>query len=204
MEKEIKCYQQRGDTCAIVCMLMVLEYYGLIPEVNKYYEDKYYRIYKSKYMEGTPLGALAWHFAKNGLDTEIVHSNKEIFNNDKGFIDKDIYGNLMGEYKTFLRQAEGVGARISNGIDLNPNLIKEKLKLGYLVILAGEVDEVLHTVLISKYKDNMYVVNDPLYKEKQLWSEKEFIKYMDTEIGKWGIFVKDKRGDVCNGKKRTN
>ena len=192
MEKEIKSYQQRGNTCAIVCMLMVLEYYDFIPEINKYYENKYYRIYKSKYMEGTPLGALAWHFAKNGLDTEIVHSNKEIFNNDKGFIDKSIYDNLMEEYKTFLRQAERVGARIHNGIDLNPNLIKEKLELGYLVILAGEVDKALHTVLISKYKNNMYVISNPLYKEKQLWSEEKIIKYMDTEIGRWGIFVRKK------------
>ena len=183
MEKEIKSYRQRGDTCAIVCMLMVLEYYGLIPEVNKYYEDKYYRIYKSKYMEGTPLAAVAWHFAKNGLDTEIVHSNKEIFNNDKGVIDKSIYDNLMEEYETFLRQAESVGARISNGIDLNNNLIREKLEDNYLVILAGEVDKVLHIVLISKYKNNMYVVSDPLYEEKQLWSEEELVKYMDTQIG---------------------
>ena len=190
MEKEIKSYQQRGDTCAIVCMLMVLEYYGLIPEINKYYEEKYYRIYKSKYMEGTPLAALAWHFAKNGLDTEIVHSNKEIFNNDKDFIDKSIYDNLMEEYKTFLKQAEGVGARVYKGIDLNSNLIREKLEMGYLVILAGAVDGVLHTVLISKYKDSMYIVNNPLYKVKQLWSEEELIKYMNTQIGRWGIFVK--------------
>ena len=191
MEKEIKSYQQRGDTCAIVCMLMVLEYYGLIPEINKYYEDKYYRVYKSKYMEGIPLSALAWHFAKNGLDTEIVHSNKEIFNNEKGFIDRSIYDDLMDEYKTFLSQAKSVGARISNGIDLNSNLIKEKLELGYLVILAGEVDEMLHTVLISEYKNNMYVVNNPLYKAKQLWSEEELVKYMATDIGRWGIFVKN-------------
>ena len=83
MKKDIKPYRQNGNTCAIVCMLMVLEYYGLIPKINKYYENKYYRIYKSRYMEGTPLSALAWHFAKNGLNTEIVHSYKEIFNNDK-------------------------------------------------------------------------------------------------------------------------
>ena len=108
MEKEIKRYRQRGNTCAIVCMLMVLEYYDLIPEINKYYEDKYYWIYKSKYMDGTPLSALAWHFAKNGLDTEIVHSNKEIFNNDRGFIDECIYVDLMEEYKMFLNQAKSV------------------------------------------------------------------------------------------------
>ncbi len=190
MRKVIKSYRQRGDTCAIVCMLMVLEYYGLIFEINKYYEEKYYRIYKSKYMGGTPLSALAWHFVKNGLNTEIVHSNKEIFNNDKGFIDESIYVDLMEEYKMFLNQAKNVGARIRNGVDVNIGLIREKLDEGYFVILAGEVEKTLHTVLISEYRNNVYVVCDPLYKDKQLWSEDEVIKFMNTDIGKWGLFVK--------------
>ena len=36
MIKEIKPYKQRGDTCAICCLMMVLEYYGKIEKANWY------------------------------------------------------------------------------------------------------------------------------------------------------------------------
>lgn len=82
MELDVKPYRQRKMTCAISCMLMVLEYYKVIPKADWLYEKKYDRSYHSQYLEGTPFSALAWHFAKNGLETEIIHSEKEIFTNN--------------------------------------------------------------------------------------------------------------------------
>lgn len=51
MDKNVRAYKQRGDTCAIVCM-MILEYYKIISKVNWYDERRLYRIYGSKYMPG--------------------------------------------------------------------------------------------------------------------------------------------------------
>lgn len=59
MKKNIKIYKQKGNTCAIACMLMVLEYYKIISKSNWLYEKKYYNFYKSKYVDGTPFSALA-------------------------------------------------------------------------------------------------------------------------------------------------
>ena len=82
MEKDVKPYKQRGNTCAIVCMMMVLEYYDIIEKANWYDERKLYKKYGSKYINGTPFSALAFHLAKKGLDTTIYHEDQNLFKNE--------------------------------------------------------------------------------------------------------------------------
>lgn len=53
MKKDVKPYKQRGNTCAIVCMMMVLEYYDIIEKANWYDENKFIvcdPLYKMKQM----------------------------------------------------------------------------------------------------------------------------------------------------------
>ena len=85
MEKDVKPYKQRGNTCAIVCMMMVLEYYDIIEKANWYDERKLYKKYGSKYINGTPFSALAFHLAKKGLDTTIYHEDQNLFKNEYNF-----------------------------------------------------------------------------------------------------------------------
>ena len=68
-DKAIRIYKQRGDTCAICCMMMALEYFNLMEKANWYDERRLYKIYGSNYISGTPFSALAYHFSKNGLNT---------------------------------------------------------------------------------------------------------------------------------------
>ena len=143
-------------------------------------------------MEGTPLSALAWHFSKNNLETIIIHSSKKIFSNEKGLINKDIYDDLMMEYKTFLNQAETMGTKIYNGMNIDNNLLITKLNHDYLIVLASQIDNTLHTVLVCDYKDNKFIICDPLYKEKQLWNEERIDNFINTDIGKWCILVKNR------------
>ena len=69
MIKDIKPYKQNKMTCAIACMLMILEYNRKIEEANISDEFTLYDMYHSQYMEGTPFSALALHLGKNGLKT---------------------------------------------------------------------------------------------------------------------------------------
>ena len=39
MNKKVRPYKQRGDTCAIVCMMMVLEYYKIMEKSGGTYEN---------------------------------------------------------------------------------------------------------------------------------------------------------------------
>lgn len=136
MEKDVRPYKQNGMTCAIACMLMVLAYYKIIPKANYLYEQKYYRIYRSKYMDGTPFSALAWHLSKNKLKVEIFHSEKELFKNNGNF-SNEIFDNLISEYNSFLDYSKEKGTKVNNGIDINCDLLKQKIEEDNLIILAG-------------------------------------------------------------------
>ena len=193
MEKNVRLYKQRGDTCAIACMMMALEYFNVMEKANWYDERRYYRIYGSKYMSGTPFSSLAFHFSKNGLDTTLYHEDLNLFNNDKGALSKEDFQFAMSEYIEMLNRAKLNGANVINGIKINSQLIRKELEKGNLVIVAGEIPGGYHSILISGYDDNKFVVCDPLFNKKQVKTEKELEKFMCTSIGKWFISVNNKQ-----------
>ena len=190
MEKDVRPYKQRGMTCAISCMLMALEYYKKIPKADWAYEKKYYRSYRSRYIDGTPFSALAWHFSKNGLETELIHSEKQTFKND-GILSANEYDKSLEEYNAYLDRANEKGAVISNGVNINSQLIKRKLEEDKLVIIAGQIGSILHAILICGYEDDCFIVCDPLCKQKQKIFFEDIDKFMDTSIGKWFVTVKE-------------
>ncbi len=192
MEKNVRLYKQRGDTCAIACMMMALEYFHIMEKANWYDERRYYKIYGSKYMSGTPFSALAFHFSKNGLDTTLYHEDLNLFNNDKGVLSKEDFQFAMSEYKEMLDRAKLTGTNVVNGIKINSQLIRKELTKGNLVIVAGEIPGGYHAILISGYDDNKFIVCDPLFKAKQLKTAEELDEFMDTSIGKWFISVNNK------------
>lgn len=192
MEKDIKPYKQKGKTCAIACMLMVLEYYKIIPKADWIYERKYYRAYHSQYMEGTPFSALAWHFAKNDLDTEIIHSEQKLFNNSNNILTEKNFDDAIKEYTRYLEGAVSKGAKVTNGVDITCDSLKKKILDGKMVILAGQVNKYLHAILICGCNDTGFIVCDPLYKQKRLMNNKEIEEYMNTPLGKWCVVVQGK------------
>ena len=198
MDKDVRPYKQRGDTCAIVCMMMVLEYYKIIPKANWYDERRLYRIYGSKYMSGTPFSALAFYMSKKGLETTICHENQELFKNNQGIIDEIDFNFAMDEYKEYLKYAENNGTKIVNGVNINIDVLKQKLQDGNLVILAGELSGGYHAILLTGYDKNEFKVCDPLYKIKQSRTFDEIEKFMNTSIGKWFISVNDKTKEKEN------
>ena len=144
MDKNVRIYKQRGDTCAIACMMMALEYFEVMEKANWYDEKRYYRIYGSKYMSGTPFSALAFHFSKNGLDTSLYHEDLNLFNNNKGALSKEDFQFAMSEYTEMLDRAKMNGANIINGITINSQLIRKELEKGNIVIVAGEIPGAYH------------------------------------------------------------
>jgi len=191
MDKNVRCYKQRGDTCAIACMMMVLEYYNIMSKANWYDEKRLYRLYGSKYINGTPFSALAYHLSKKGLETTLFHSDENFFNNNYNALSDDDFKFAMEEYKQNLTLAEKTGTQVFNGVDINVDLLKKKLQDGNLIILAGENSGYYHAILLSGYEKNSFIVCDPLYKNKQIRTFEEIQKFMDTSIGKWFISIND-------------
>ena len=192
MEKDVKVYKQRGDTCAIACMMMAMEYFNLMEKANWYDERRYYRIYGSKYMSGTPFSALAFHFSKNGLDTTLYHEDETLFNNNKGALSNEDFQFAMSEYIEMLNKAKMTGTNVINGIKINSQLVREELEKGNLVIVAGEIRGGYHAILVSGYDNNKFIVCDPLFKTKQFKNQEELDEFMNTSIGKWFISVNNK------------
>lgn len=191
MEKNIKHYKQRGNTCAICCMLMVLNYYNIIDKINWYDERRLYRIYKSKYIDGVPFSAILYHLSKNNLNVSIYHSENNLFKNNDTFND-ETFDLLLNEYNEFLDSAIKYGVKIYKGVNINIQLLKEKLNKNNLIILAGKVDNVYHSILLTECVDNGFIVHDPLDKDKKIMSYNEINNYINTNIGKWFIVVNDK------------
>lgn len=191
MKKNIKHYKQRGNTCAICCMLMVLNYYNVIDKINWYDERRLYRIYKSKYIDGVPFSAILYHLSKNNLSLSVYHSENNLFKNNNVFND-EIFNLLLNEYNDFLDNAIKYGAKVYKGVNINIELLKEKLSDNNLIILAGMVDNIYHSILLSEWVDNGFIVHDSLNKDKKLMSYNEINNYMNTNIGKWFIVVNDK------------
>ena len=189
MEFNVNHYKQKGKTCAIACMLMVLEYYHIIPKANWFYEKKYDKCYHSHYMDGTPFSAIAWHLVKNGLDTELIHSCETMFTNKDGFLSNDIFHNAMIEYKEYLEYAKEKGVKITNGVDITEKMIRQFLENGKFIILAGSLMNSFHAILICGYTNDSFIVCDPLDKKKSIKTSQELAKFMDTAIGKWCIAV---------------
>lgn len=178
MKDDVRPYKQKGDTCAIACMMMALEYFKIISKANWYDERRLYRIYSSKYMSGTPFSALAFYMAKKGLKIKIFHEYEELFVNDKKVINQDD-----------LKYAKDNGAIVINGMDINIDTLKQELKANNLVILAGEINNTFHAILLIDYDDNSFIVCDPLYKAKQNRTFSEIENFLNTSIGKWFISV---------------
>lgn len=192
MEKNVRIYKQRGDTCAIACMMMALEYFNVMEKANWYDERRYYKIYGSKYMSGTPFSALAYHFSKNGLDTTLYHEDTTLFHNSKNALNEEDFQLAMKEYIEMLNRAKSKGAKVINGIQINNHLIRKELENGNLVIAAGEIKGGYHAILISGYDENKFIICDPLFKTKQIKTEEELNAFMNTSIGKWFISVNNK------------
>lgn len=189
-DKTIRIYKQRGDTCAICCMMMALEYFNLMEKANWYDERRLYKIYGSNYISGTPFSALAYHFSKNGLNTSLYHSDVNLFNNRKNVLSKETFDLAMSEYKEYLERAKSNNAKIINGIDINSKLIYKKLDEGNIVILAGQnqIGE-FHAILLSEYKNNRFIVYNPQHKTEQYKNHDEINEFINTDIGKWFIAI---------------
>ena len=140
-------------------------------------------------MAGTPFSAIAYNLTKKGLNTTIYHSEKDIFTNKNKVLSDIDFEFAMKEYKEHLDVAKSLGTQIKNGININIKLIKQELKKGNLVILAGELPGGYHAILIAGYNNDKYIVCDPLYKNKQERTGEELENFMNTGIGKWFISV---------------
>lgn len=195
MDKDVTPYKQRGPTCAISCMLMALDYYDKIEKPNNLMEREYYKKYSSSHMDGTPFSAVAYHLAKNGLETTLVHSEENLFKNENDYLPQNLFEDLMDEYNNYVNAAMYKNVKLEKGAEITTKHIKENIQNGNLVILAGQSGQFLHAILVTGYNDDNFIVCDPQSKNKKTLSGEKITKFINTPIGKWCINVNESEDD---------
>ena len=167
IEFNIKPYKQHRNNCAIACMLMILEYYQIISKANYFYEKEYEKRYHSRYMDGIPFSAIAYHLSKNHLKVKLIHSEQAYFTNQTHFLPASVFQNTMKEYQSYFDGIIEKNGKVLTGIDMTISFLKEQLQNGYLIISAGMVGKVLHAILICGYDfDNLLSVIHYIERDK--------------------------------------
>lgn len=192
MEKKIKTYSQKGDTCAIVCMLSVLDYYKKSDGIDSQKEQFYYNKYKSNVLIGTPLSAVATELSLNDLDVCLYHSSPNIFINRNGYLPQELFDKGMDEYVQHMEIAKKNGTRVVNGKEIDSKFLLKELQANRMIILAGNHHGFLHTILLCGYDKDKYIIFDPIDGSKKKLTSSQLERFMDTDIGKWCISVKEK------------
>lgn len=191
MCKNVNTYRQTDDTCAIVCMMSILEYYDKIKDMNRKQEIDFYKQLKSEVLIGTPFSSIAEYLVNNDFDIEIIHSDNNLFHNNN-YLTEEVFNLGLNEYKLYLDKAINNGAKLTTGCELAPDLIRHKLKENKFVMLAGNHGIYLHSILVCGYENESFIVFDPSTGQKEFKTPNEIFKYLRTPIGEWGLAINHK------------
>lgn len=195
-EKNVKPYQQTADTCGASCLMMAMHYFGE-SDLTQVKENHFHVRSKSTYLEGNHFSALAKEAARAGLETILVHSETAMFKNE-GLFNDDFFKILMKEYGDYLLGAQKYGTKILNGENIDYQSIKKYLEDNYLVLIAGHLGKVLHTVLAVGYNEEGLIVCDPLEKGKEVVSKDNLEEFVETPIGKWILSIRKDHANLEN------
>lgn len=193
--KKIRFYRQHTpETCAISCMLMILDFFGKdFPTIGK--EQQLYRYFGSKVTAGTPGAAVAYALSRRGLDVALVHSSERMMENGGGYYPEELYEAIREEYTSYIQRSEGAFA-VKTGAEINCDALRRELEKDRLVILQcfveGDADgmhnHVLHGILIYDFDGDSFLACDPM-RGKVTLSEAELEAAVETPLGRMYISV---------------
>lgn len=193
--KKIRFYRQHTpETCAISCMLMVLDFFEKdFPTIGK--ERQLYRIFGSKVTAGTLGSAIAYALSRRGMDVTLAHSSERMMENGGGYYPDELYEAIQREYMSYIRRSEEAFA-VKTGVKIDCNSLRRELEKDRLVILQcfveddadGMHDHVLHGILIYDFDGDSFRACDPM-RGKVTLSETELEAGMETPLGRMYISV---------------
>lgn len=196
LHKEVPHYGQTDDSCGAVCLMSALNYFNL-SGLDKKTEDVTHHKVKSSYTSGDYFSKMALEAGKRGLDTTLIHSEKDMFHNRENFFPPDLYQKLIKEYGVAVKEAEQNGVRVLNGTEVSTERIREYLEDDSLVILAGYLgNNILHSILLSGYNPEGFVVMDPLKSKRRVVSQGYIERFSETPIGSWMIVIRKNHGPL--------
>lgn len=188
LHKDVKAYVQTDLTCASVCLMMALNYYGIL-DANVKNETLIHSKAKSTFIDGDHFSGLAFQAASLGFETLLIHSFPKMFRNN-GTMSKELFENLIKEYKNYLDKSIILGTKVKNGQEISTESIKKLLEQDYFVIIAGKIGSMLHAVLAIGYNQDGIIVIDPIDGRTYTKNKLDLKRFMDTDIGNWLLAIK--------------
>lgn len=183
--------QSTEETCTAASVSMALGYFE-IAKTNCLTEKDLYEKSRSRNISGTLYSAIAAETAKLGISTELLHSENEYFRYNIGLFTKEMFNNLVNEYREYLDIAKQAGVLVEKGRDFTARDIKEWICQNKLVVLAGQLGQPLHSVLVTGYNSEGFIIHDPLRTKASTLSYRYANYFIDTQIGKWVLILEKK------------
>ncbi len=195
MDRQVTPFSQHGLTCSAACLTMVAAHFGLA-ELSEEFEEEVVEASKSNLTIGQHYSGVAVKAVSLGLETILIHSASQMFDNSQRWLPGGLFESLMAEYRSYLEKIEDHRlARIECGARLAPEDLKAYLEDGYLVMVAGVISgEILHSILLTGYNSDGYLVIDPIGGRKRQMGNRELESFMDTKIGRWIMALRPNQG----------
>jgi hypothetical protein len=174
---------------------MVAAHFGLA-ELSEEFEEEVVEASKSNLTIGQHYSGVAVKAVSLGLETILIHSASQMFDNSQRWLPGGLFESLMAEYRSYLEKIEDHRlARIECGARLAPEDLKAYLEDGYLVMVAGVISgEILHSILLTGYNSDGYLVIDPIGGRKRQMGNRELESFMNTKIGRWIMALRPNQG----------
>ncbi|MFA6475949.1 MAG: hypothetical protein WCV68_00885 [Candidatus Paceibacterota bacterium] len=199
MDRQVAPFGQHGLTCSAACLTMVAAHFGLA-ELSEGFEEEVAEASKSNITIGQHYSGVAVKAVSLGLETVLVHSAPQMFDNSQKWLPAELFESLMNEYRSYLEKIKGHRlARVECNARLTPEDIRSYLEDGYLVMVAGVISGgILHSILLTGYNSGGYLVIDPIGGRKRQMRERELASFMDTKIGRWIMALRSDQESVLN------
>jgi hypothetical protein len=184
-------FRQSGLTCTAACLTMIASHFNLVERREKF-EMEVAEASKSKIAIGQHYSGVASKAVELGLEVVLAHSSPTLFDNTSHWIPANIFTSLVAEYNSYLSiVVNNPLLRVEKGATIDAQNLKQYIKDGYLVIVAGLIgNDTLHSQLLVGYNQNGFIVVDPLIGKSQQKSKHSVESFMQTPIGSWIMAVR--------------
>lgn len=187
MRKDVPGYAQSLDTCASASVMMALHSLFGRP-LDRAEEMRLHESARSSFIPGAYFSALACEAAEAGACVELLHSEPGMFKNDHTF-PPDVFDKLMKEYGDHVARAKKMGVKVENGVKLTEVTIRDYLQRDFIPVVAGMMGGFLHAIVVVGYSPDGLIVRDPLDPKPKIWKHGRLERYMQTDIGSWGMVI---------------
>lgn len=191
--KSLHAHQSHPATCSTVCYLMAANIYENSIRPSKEKEIDLYNELREDKSKTVELYNLVKKSISDGFYTKIYSQfdyRKKHFDNNDWEMRRQKYLQALDECKTDLHFKENPNS------DINQILLRELLQNGEAVLVNGTTGGgLLHMRLFTGYKENNFIVSDPLSNRKEEYSPELVDLTCNPPAGKWYMSISNKDFD---------